>query len=126
MEEENEEKLKKYKKFINFYKLCVLPSFRDTSKSDKQILYETFQKVFSTCDSIKLDSIQYDKINLDENHFFGCIHKISSIDILTEIKSKSEISLEKEDMFLESCTYFYVDFTKLGISVIKTQRIQNC
>ena len=120
-----EEKLKTYKKFINFYKLYILPSFKDASKDDTLLLYEVFNSVFLKSNSVKTDSIQYDKISLDKNHFFGCIHRISSIDIFTDIKSKSDVSFESEDMFLESCTFFYIDFNKLGISAIKTQRIQN-
>lgn len=120
-----DEKLKKYKKLINFYKIGILPSFCELNKTNRELLCDVFSNAFSNSNYATIDSIQYEKISIDSNHFFGCIHRISNIDILTEIKSKSNISLEDEDIFLESCTYFYIDFNNLGMSVIKTQKIPN-
>lgn len=118
-----EENLKKYKKLINFYQIEISPSFVNQSKTNSQLLFEIFSTVFLNKESIIIEEINYEKISMDSNHFFGCIHRISSIDILTEIKSKSNISFDEADVFLESSTYFYIDFLNLGMSVIKTQKI---
>lgn len=120
-----EENLKKYKKLINFYKIDVLPSFHEQGKNNSDLLHDVFFNTFSSNTSIVIDEINYEKISMNSNHFFGCVHRTSSIDILTEIKSKSNISLEDADVFLESSTYFYIDFSNLGMSVIKTQKIPN-
>lgn len=123
--EVTEEKLKKYTKLINFYKIAVNPSFGMINKTEAQALYEVFNSTFTSQDIVTFEDVSFEKISIDKNHFFGCIHRNSTIDILTEIKSKSDITLEAEDIILESSTYFYVDLNNLGMSVIKTQKIPN-
>ena len=120
-----EEKLKKYTKLINFYKIAVDPSFGMINKTEFEALYEVLNSTFTSQDLVTFEDIAFEKISIDKNHFFGCIHRNSTIDILTEIKSKSDITIESEDIILESSTYFYVDFNYLGMSVIKTQKIPN-
>ncbi len=126
MRAENEivkDNLRKYKKLINFYKIEILPSFVNQSKTNSQLLYEFFFNIFQNNDSVVVDEINYEKISMNESHLFGCIHRTSNIDILTEIKSKSNLTFDEEDFFLESSTYFYIDFLHLGMSAIKTQKI---
>lgn len=120
-----EEKLKKYTKLINFYKIAVDPSFGMINRTESEALYDVFNSTFTTQDIVTFEDISFEKIFIDRTHFFGCIHRNSTIDILTEIKSKSDITFESEDIILESSTYFYVDFNNLGMSVIKTQKIPN-
>ena len=116
-------KEKTYKKLINFYKIAIDPSFFDTRKTSSQVLKEYFFKTFSE-KTFNLGDVIIEKIELDENYFFGSICRRSDLDILTEIKSAAdEKSIKNADIIIESYTYFLIDLNNLSMSVIKTQKI---
>ena len=108
---ENELKVKSYKKLLNFYMIIFEPSFKDLSKTNNTILYDCFSSMFKNKDSVS-------------NHIFASICRTSDLDVLTEIRNSKGTEIEDtSDFILESYTYFYIDFNKMGVSVIKTQKI---
>lgn len=116
-------KEKTYKKLINFYKIAINPSFLDTQKTFSQVLKECLFKTF-TQKNFNLEDVIIEKIELDENYFFGNICRRSDLDILTEVKSATnEKSIKNADIIIESYTYFLIDLNTLSMSVIKTQKI---
>ena len=122
--EEVELKVKSYKKLLNFYKIIFEPSFKDMTKDNKTLLYECFFNMFKSKDIVSNSGITFEKITLDSNHIFASICRTSDLDVLTEIKNSKGIEIEDTSEFiLESYTYFYIDFEKMGASVIKTQKI---
>lgn len=114
-------KVKTYKKLINFYKIIFEPSFKDSTKSNNVLLYECFFNMFKNRDIVSNEGITFEKISLDNNHIFASICRTSDLDVLTEIRNSK--GKEVTDIVLESYTYFYIDFQKMGVSVIKTQKI---
>lgn len=121
---ENELKVKSYKKLLNFYKIIFEPSFKDLSKTNNTILYDCFSSMFKNKDSVSNEGITFEKITLDNNHIFASICRTSDLDVLTEIRNSKGTEIEDtSDFILESYTYFYINFEKMGVSVIKTQKI---
>ena len=117
--------IKTYKKLLNFYKIAIDPSIKDLTKTDNQILLESVSAFFKEKSKASIKDISFDKISLDENHFFGSIFKTTELDILTNLKNnKTHNNISPEDVILENFTYFYIDFKKLYICSIKTQKIQ--
>ncbi len=115
-----------YKKLLNFYKIAVDPSFKDLTKTESQLLFEAVTAFFKEKSKNSIQDISFEKISLDENHFFGCIYKTSEIDILTNLKNnKTHNNISIDDIIMENFTYFYIDFNNLFISSIKTQKIQS-
>lgn len=118
------EKVRTYKKLLNFYKIIFEPSFKDPNKNNSTILYECFNKMFGSNNIVSNEGITFEKITLDENHIFASICRTSDLDVLTEIRNSKGIEIEDtSDFILESYTYFYIDFQEMGVSVIKTQKI---
>ena len=94
------------------------------TKDNKTLLYECFFNMFKSKDIVSNSGITFEKITLDSNHIFASICRTSDLDVLTEIKNSKGIEIEDTSEFiLESYTYFYIDFEKMGASVIKTQKI---
>lgn len=122
---EKQLKLKSYKKLLNFYKIVFEPSFKDENKTDSEILYECFFNIFKNQKIVSSGEMTFEKITLDSNHIFASICRKNDIDVLTEIRNNKENKMvDTDDFILESYTYFYIDFKKMGASVIKTQKIQ--
>ena len=122
--ENNMEKVRTYKKLINFYKIIFEPSFKDSNKDDKTILYECFYKMFENNNMVSNEGITFEKITLNKDHIFASICRTSDLDVLTEIRNSKGIEIEDtSDFILESYTYFYINFQEMGVSVIKTQKI---
>ena len=116
-------KEKTYKKLINFYKIAIDPSFIDTRKTSSEVLKEYIFKAFKN-QTFNLEDVMIEKIELDDNYFFGSICRRSDLDILTEVKSVyDEKSIKNADIIIESYTYFLIDLNNLSMSVIKTQKI---
>lgn len=116
-------KEKTYKKLINFYKIAIDPSFIDIQKTSSQVLKEYIFRAFQN-QTFNLEDVTIEKIELDDNYFFGSICRKSDLDILTEIKSVyDEKSIKNADIIIESYTYFLIDLNNLSMSVIKTQKI---
>lgn len=117
---------KPYKKYINFYNIELEPSFNLNNKSLSTILYDAFEKAFLNIKKVSVDGAKIECLNKSDKFIFGCIHKESEPDILTEIKtSTNNINIDIEDLIFEYLTFFYIDYKTSCISVIKTQRIQN-
>ncbi len=118
--------IKPYKKYINFYKIIMEPSLKPLNVQDSQLLKETCENPFSKQNTISSDGINIDCLEKGDSYFFGCLHKSSPIDILTEIKSTIDgEDLNLDELIFEHITYFYIDYKNMCMSVIKTQRIQN-
>lgn len=117
---------KPYKKYINFYNICMEPSLKPLNLTDNQLIKETCEQVFITKNTVSSDNIVIEAIEKGTNYLFGCLHKNSEIDILTEIKSSiNGEDLNLDDLIFEHITYFYIDYDYMCMSIIKTQRIQN-
>lgn len=124
MEESEVKNVKTYKKLVNFYRICMDPSFKNEYKDNPTLLYECFSNAFKNNTIISNDGISFEKITLDKSHVFASICKTCDLDVLTEIKNSNGTNLDdKFDVILESFTYFYIDFKKMGVSVIRTQKI---
>lgn len=117
---------KPYKKYINFYRIIFQPSFKDINTCNTNILKEIFNELYKIDTFINIDDVKIELIEKTDNYFFGCLHKKSDIDILTEIKSTiNGDNIDLDELIFEHITYFYIDYKNMCISIIKTQRIQN-
>lgn len=117
---------KPYKKYINFYKIELCPSLTDLKDFNSNTLNTIFTNLYTKNKFVTIDDIKVEIIEKTDKYFFGCLHKKSDIDILTEIKSSiNGNNIDLDELIFEYITYFYVDYENMCISIIKTQRIQN-
>lgn len=119
--------VKQYKKYVNFFNIGLEPSFGKENKALDLILKEAFERAFFKINKVSIDGAKIECLKMTKEFLFGCIHKESELDILTELKNSADgNNINIDDLILEYLTFFYLDYKTACISVIKTQRIQNC
>lgn len=136
-------KEKEYKKFINFGKLSLSePSILVNENNFIEQIKEDINSKFNNSNEYTIDTIfdtkkekvvsreeklVFTKLSSSDDHFFGTFSRISnSKDVLTDIvDNESNEKIDPESIYFEHNTLFYIDFSKKGVSFIKTNHIKN-